>query len=135
MNPVRFALLSLAAVAVSGPSHGYEPARAKQAFAAELVECASYYGIGVEAARRRGDEAGGQNAREASELALRLATELATAEQVDAALGKFNQAHASMMGGDYANYGVLVTRFGATCKSALEDPFGRMRYWLDRRGD
>lgn len=124
--------LAVGLMAVVPLSAAYEPARARQAFAAELVECASFYLITARGAGRQGDTEAADNARAAADLALRLASEVASAEAVNTALEKFLEVHAVQAGSDFAQYAALAERHGPRCKSTLEDPQRRMRDWLNR---
>ena len=38
----------------------------------------------------------------------------------------------NQMGGDFANYSIILNKYGQFCKDLVERPENRMKYWADR---
>ena len=110
----------------------YDEERAKNNFASELVECSAYFNIGSEGIRRTGKLEAAAQAEANSKVALDAARQYSKDEVVLARFKLALEAQANLIGHDYANLSLLITKYGDICKRALENPGDRLQYWSDK---
>jgi hypothetical protein len=118
-------LLVAAPLAISA-----EPEKAINDFTSEFVDCAAYYSIGAEGARRGNHQQSAERADQASQRAIQIASLFSEPETVAARMQLYLKDQASLIKNDYANLSVLMVRYGDSCKVALENPRARLIFWL-----
>ena len=115
------------------PSFAYDGDRAINNLASDFCECGAYYTIGAEGLRRTGKLEGATSSEGSSKLALEAARKVSRDDTVLARYKLALDEQTTSMNSDYANVSILILRYGSLCKRAMEDPLGRLRYWLDKK--
>ena len=111
-------------------AYAYEPERAISNLASELAECSAYY-ASLQYALERSQVDGAPAERNAL-YAFALAAEISSAEVTAARVELRTTAMGEEIGGDLSNFAILINKYGQRCKEILEDPEGRLTYWVDQ---
>ncbi len=110
----------------------YEPDRAKTNQAHELAECAAFYLLGSEAVRRNGAKELANTLKQSATLAMLLSKGLSNKDVLQARIEMAVDEQKKMMNNDFSNVSILLHKYKDVCKSAVEHPDIRYRYWLDK---
>lgn len=110
----------------------YDPERAKVNLAAEYAACAACYMLGAEAMRRNGDQTAEKMGNDIASTAIGVAITLSNAEVTDARLQLAIETMKREMKDSFSNFVILIRKYANDCKQAMDDPDGRMKYWLDK---
>ena len=137
------AVLSLALVAPAGSgawSQGKTPEAMKLALANimnEMLDCITYYGIASVGLGARGNKAGAARTERIQVGLLTRVFIIATKigmkrEAVKIRMMWSLEKQSKLIGNDMINMAILIDKYGASCKSLIEQFEARLGYWLRR---
>ena len=112
---------------------GYDEERAANNFSHELVECAAYFNIGAEGARRGGHKEAANVLDKSEEKAIDIANKYSRDDVILARYKMAYEAHLKKIDGNLSNMSLLIIEYKDICKEAIEDPIGRLNYWKQKK--
>jgi len=116
-----------------GTAWGYDEERAENNYSHELVDCAAYYDIGAEGARRTGHNNEAIVIKKGSDRALDIARKYSRDDVISARYNMAIEDHIKLIDGNYSNLSLLIVKYKDICKKAIEDPNGRLNYWKQKK--
>ena len=111
------------------PARAADMEQAKHELAGEAVACATFYGYAVALSQKSGYSLG-PKAENAVGSALTLANSLTTAPKVRAMIDLQKQQQKKVL--DEQGFARLMVTYLDSCNALLDDPAGRLKYWLGR---
>jgi hypothetical protein len=134
LYPKVSALIGLVAGVYSSFVAAYEPDRAINNFAHELVECAVYFTLSAEGMRRAERQDSAASSEAAADRALSAALLFSDSDTVAARQQLEVKTQTSLIKSDFANFSVLIAIYGERCRVVVGNPRARLLYWLDKVG-
>ena len=111
-------------------THAHDYQRAKANLGYEYAECSGYYTYGAIAAKENGKEDLANQSQKNADQALKMALALQSAEIVQANVELAEKSQGEILKKE--GFSRLILKYADNCKTALEDPDARIKYWQDK---
>lgn len=134
---MKYVLLAIIICSLASTAFGYEYDLALDKHAQEMATCAAYFTVVYQVLKTSTDKNDTERAEkfreqmnEAVKYSLLMSSEKITAARTDKAIKELVRKTDN---NPVANMSVLYNEYGFLCMDVIDNPFKRLKYWLDMK--